>query len=48
MNTVTIEYPMPCLSRVNLPQKGDYKGVVNISEDGYKLIAFVQVDRECC
>ena len=46
VKTATREYPMPYLSTVELLQKGDHKGVVNISEDGYKLMAFVWVDRE--
>ena len=46
VKTATRQFPMNYLSTVELPQKGDYKGVVNIGEDGYKLLAFVWVDRE--
>ena len=46
VKTATREFPMRYLSTVELPQKGDYKGVVNIDDNGYKLLAFVWVDRE--
>jgi len=46
VKTATRQFPMNYLSTVEMPQKGDYKGVVNIGEDGYKLLAFVWVDRE--
>lgn len=47
VKTATRDYPMRYLSTVELPQKGDYKGVVNIDlTTGYKLLAFVWVDRE--
>ena len=40
------EFLIIYLPTVELPQKGDYKGVVTISDDGYKLLAFVWFDRK--
>jgi len=44
--TAKREFLITYLSIVELTQKGDYKSVVNISDDGYKLLAFVWVNRE--
>ena len=44
VKTTTREYPLCHLLIVELPQKGDYKDVLNILEDGYKLMVFVWVD----
>ena len=47
VKTATKEFPQTYLSTVELPQKGDYKGVLCIHPTtGYKLLAFVWVDRE--
>ena len=42
VKTATREYPLSYLSTVELANKGDYKGVVNIDENmNYKLLSFV-------
>ena len=47
VKTATKEFPQQYLSTVELPEKGDIKGVVCIHPTtGYKLLAFVWVDRE--
>ena len=47
VKTATKGYPQQYLSTVELPAKGDYKGVLNIDPmTGYTLLAFVWVDRE--
>ena len=47
VKTATKGYPQQYLSMIELPQKGDYKGVINIHPiTGYTLLAFVWVDRE--
>ena len=47
VKTATREFPQQYLSTVELPAKGDYKGVLNIDPtNGYTLLAFVWVDRE--
>jgi len=47
VKTATKEYPHQYLSAVELPQKGDYKSVLNIHPiTGYTLLAFVWVYRE--
>ena len=47
VKTATRQYPMGYLQNVELPQKGDYKALVNIdSATGKKMLALVWVDRE--
>ena len=47
VKTATKKYPHHYFSTVELTEKGDYKGVLNIeSTTGYTLLAFVWVDRE--
>ena len=47
VKTATKKYPQHYLSTVELPEKGDYKGVINIEPTtGYTLLAFVWVYRE--
>ena len=46
VNTATKQYPQHYLSTVELSEKGDYKGVLNIEPTtGYTLLAFLWVDR---
>ena len=46
VKTATNKYPQHYLSTFELPEKGDYKGVLNIEPtNGYKLLEFVWVDR---
>ena len=48
VKTETKQYPQHYLLTVELPEKGDYKGVLNIEPTtGYKFLAFVWVDQEC-
>ena len=47
VKNATKKYTQYYLSTVELPEKGDYKGVLNIEPTtGYTLLAFVWVDRE--
>ena len=47
VKTAMKQYPQHYLSTVEFPDKGDYKGVLNIEPTtGYTLLAFVWVDRE--
>ena len=47
MNTATKQYQQHYLSKVELPEKVDHKGIINIEPTtGYTLLAFVWVDRE--
>ena len=47
VKTTTKQYPHHYLSTVELPEKGDHKGVLNIEPTTlYTLLAFVWVDRE--
>ena len=47
VKTATNKYPQHYLSTFELPEKGDYKVVLNIKPTtGYTLLAFVWVDRE--
>jgi len=49
VKTTTREFPLSYLSTVELANKGDFKGVVNIDKNtNYKLLSFVWVDREFC
>ena len=46
VKTATKQYPQHYLSTVELPEKGDYKGVLNIEPtNGYTLLAFLWVDQ---
>ena len=41
VKTATKQYPQHYLSKVEFPEKGDYKGVLNIEPiTGYMLLAF--------
>ena len=47
LKTARKKYPQHYLSIVDLPEKGDYKNVLNIEPTtGYTLLAFVWVDQE--
>ena len=47
VKTATKKYPQHYLPTVELPEKGDYKGALNIEPTtGYLLLAFVWVDQE--
>jgi len=47
VKTATKQFPQAYLSRVELPTRGDYKGVVNIDDTiNLKLLAFVWVDKD--
>ena len=47
VKTATKQYPQNYLSTVELPEKGNYKGVLNIEPTtGYTFLAFVWVDRK--
>ena len=45
IKTATKQYPQQFLSNIELHNRGDYKGVISEGADGYKLLAFVWVDR---
>ena len=45
VKNATKQYPQHYLSTFELPEKGDYKGVINIEPTtGYTLLTFVWVD----
>ena len=46
IKTATRRYPQNSLSRIELQQRGDFKGLTSSTNDGGTLLAFVWMDRE--